>query len=439
MTPASATYDLGRPQDGAGTEDWVRFGMRVVVWLCGGLLLWSAVIPIEGAVVAPGRVTVEGNYQVVQHLDGGIVKEILVRDGDRVSKGQPLLRLDGTAAAASLAVARSRVRDLAIQEARLEAERDRRAQFALPAGLDASDAETRRLLGAQRALFEARKSSRDGERAVLSERRGQLGGDVRGLEAQLGAARKQLAINEKELAAIRPLYEKGYVNQQRIAPLEREAARLEGEIGRLRSEISKVQGAIMEVDLRITQSEKAFTTEVVDELRKVQATLAEQRETEKAVADRLARIEIRSPHDGRVHALQQHTIGGVVTPATPIMQVIPENERLSVTAELRTEDVDKVRAGEPAAIRFPAFNSHTTPRIDGTVSRVSAAELTDASGRRYFTAEVEIAPEELQRLGPGHALQPGMPAEVHLATAARSILSYLLKPLMDAVARAFRE
>ncbi|MGD9784038.1 MAG: HlyD family type I secretion periplasmic adaptor subunit [Hyphomicrobiaceae bacterium] len=437
MSSTHAPASMAR--DWANTEAWIAFGRNLVLFLVGGFFVWSILISISGAVVAPGRVTVESSYQTVQHLDGGIVKEILVKNGDRVSAGQPLIRLDDTTAAANLAVARGRVRDLAIQEARLEAERDRKSGFSLPKGFDPAEAETRRILGAQTSLFEARRTSRAGEQSVLGERRGQLEGDIAGLGAQLASAEKQQAINAKELAGIRPLYDKGYVSQQRIAPLEREAARIEGEIGRLRSEISKVQGQIMEVDLRLAQSEKAFTTDVVDELRKVQASLAEARESEKAVSDRLSRIEIKSPRGGRVHALQVRTIGGVVTPASALLQVIPEDERLIVAAQVRTEDVDKVHAGQPAAIRFPAFNSHTTPRLGGEVIRVSPAELSDSSGRVYFAVEIAVSSEQLSQLPAGQQLVPGMPAEVYLETQSRSILSYLLKPLLDAVSRTFRE
>lgn len=421
------------------TEPWIRRGTRVVTWMCGGMLAWMALVSISGAVLAPGRVTVESSYQTVQHFDGGIVRELLVRNGDAVKAGDVLMRLDPTDAAANLAVARQRVRDLSIQAARLEAERDRRDAFKLPPGLDAKDPDTQRIVTAQRAMFDARRTSRLGEQSVLLERKHQLDGEMRGVKAQLDAGRKQQAINDRELTSIRPLYDKGYVNQQRIAPLEREAARLEGEAGRLASEVSRVQASLMEVELRIQQSEKAFTTEVVDELRKVQATLAEQLESERSFAGRLARIDIRAPRSGRVHALKQHTIGGVITPASPILQVIPDDERLIITAELKTGDVDKVRAGQIAAVRFPAFDRATTPRLEGNVLRVSPAELTDQNGRSYFTAEVELAPAELARLGAGHVLVPGMPAEVYFETGAHSMLSYLVKPLADAIAHTFRD
>lgn len=438
MAHSDVTAALAPPEDWHLTDPWIRRGMRTVAGLVLGLAAWLLLASISGAVMAPGKVTVESSYQTVQHLDGGIVAEIRVRNGDQVRAGDVLLRLDGTRASADLAIARSRVRELSIQEARLEAERDRREAFARPSGLD-DDEETSRIQAAQKTLFAARRTGHLGERALLVERRGQLEGEVRGIEAQLSSSRKQADLVVRELTALRPLYEKGFVNRQRMLPIEREAARLEGETGRLSSDLAKAQGAVMEVDLRIAQLEKTFTTEVVDELRKVQAQLAEARASERTYVDRLARIEIRAPRSGRVHALSLQTVGGVISPASPILQVIPEDERLIVTAEMKTQDVDKVRAGQVATIRFPALDSATTPRLEGSVIRVSPAELVDKSGRSYFSADVEIAARELARLSSGHMLLPGMPAEVYFETGSRSMLSYLVKPLADALSHAFRD
>ncbi len=438
MARSNATADMAPPEDWHLTDPWIRRGMRTVAGLVLGLAAWLLLASISGAVMAPGKVTVESSYQTVQHLDGGIIAEIRVRNGDQVRAGEVLLRLDGTKASADLAIARSRVRDLSIQEARLEAERDRREAFARPQDLD-DDEETNRIQVAQTALFTARRTGHLGERSLLVERRGQLEGEVRGIEAQLSSSQKQADLVVRELTALRPLYEKGFVNRQRMLPIEREAARLEGETGRLSSDLAKAQGAVMEVDLRIAQLEKTFTTEVVDELRKVQAQLAEARASERTFADRLARIEIRAPRSGRVHALSLQTVGGVISPASPILQVIPEDERLIVTAEMKTQDVDKVRAGQVASIRFPALDSATTPRLEGSVIRVSPAELVDKTGRSYFSADVEIAASELARLSTGHMLLPGMPAEVYFETGSRSILSYLVKPLADALSHAFRD
>lgn len=425
--------------DWQSTEPWVRFGFNVCIYMIGGLFLWTALVSITGAVVASGLVAVESNYKTVAHLDGGIVAKILVRNGDRVGKGDVLVKLDATSVSANHAVAAGRVNDFLVQQARLEAERDNGKVLVLPASVDLSDAAVAKIVASQTQLFEARKAAREGERSVLIERVTQIDNELRGLKFQISARKKEREINARELASVLPLFEKGYVNQQRIGPLQREAARLEGEIGRIESELAKMTAALTEADLRLKQSTKAVTEAVVDELRKVQSGLAEAVETRKSLADKLERADIRAPQAGLVHALSLHTEGGVVTPATPILQIVPEDEKLIVEAQLAPQDIDKVRTGQKAGVRFPSFNAHTTPRLEGSVTRISAAQITERDGRNYFTASVEISALELGKIGAGHTLRPGMPAEVHIETVSRSILSYFLKPLSDALARTFRE
>ena len=439
---AAAPPRLPRPgTDWHATEPWIRHGNRTVVWMLGGLILFSWMVSISGAVVATGTVTTEGNYKTIQHLDGGIVAKILVRNGDRVKAGDALVQLDPTATQAALAVTTARINDQLVQLARLEAERDRRDGFTIPAGIHSakSDPAFDKIVAAQRSLFEARKASRLGEQSVLIQRLEQLAAEQAGAQAQLASKVRELDLNAKELAAVQPLYEKGYANQQRLGTLQRENARLEGEVARLRSDAARTEGLIAEAQLKLAQSEKEFTQTVVDELRKVQAALSEIEENRRAQAAKLERVEIRSPRAGRVHALAAHTEGGVVQPASPILQIIPEGERLIVEAQLPPQEIDKVRKEMHASVRFPAFNARTTPKLEGQVVGVSAAQLTDPQGRAYFTAQVEITATELARLGAGHELLPGMPAEVYIETGARSILSFFLKPLMDLGSRAMRE
>jgi HlyD family secretion protein len=427
--------------DWVSTDRWIKTGNRTVVGLLGGLVIFAWLVSISGAVVAPGTVTVENSYKTVQHLDGGIVAKILVRNGDLVDEGDVLVRLDPTAVKAQLGVTEVRYNDLSIQLARLEAERDRKADFAVPAalGIDAGDPAIAKIVAGQRALFEARRASQSGEHSVLRERIEQLSQEQVGLAAQLDAKSRESALAAKELAAVRPLFEKGYASQQRLGSLERDAARLDGEVGRLRSEVARNQSAIAEARLKLLQSDKEIMQSVVDELRKVQSALAEVDETRRAQADKLTRIDIRAPRKGRVHAVQVHTEGGVIEPAKPILQIIPAAEKLIVEAQVTPQEIDRVRRDMAASVRFPAFDARTTPKLMGTVASVSPAQLSDSQGRSYFTAQVEIPPAELKRLGTAHELKPGMPAEVYIETGTRSILSYFLKPLGDMSSRAFRE
>lgn len=422
------------------TEPWVRTGNRVMLGLAVGLGLFG-LVSISGAVVATGVVNVESNYKTVQHLDGGIVDKIMVRNGERVAAGDVLLKLDETAVRASLGVAVARVNDLLVQQARLESERDKKDHLELPAEVAAvkGDPALGRLVETQRALFNARRASHEGEQAVLAKRKAQLGDELKAAQQLLAARKKEAAINARELASVTPLFEKGLASQQRFLPIERESARLEGEVGRLTAELSKVGSGLAEAELKLIQSEKELTQQVVDELRKVQAQLAEVVEQRAGLEDKLKRMIVRAPRSGRVHALAVHTEGGVVAPGSAMMQVVPEGERLIIDAQVPPQEIDKVRLGGPAYIRFPAFAAKNTPRLDASVLSVSPAQLTDQQGKIYFMVQVALAEGELAKLPPGLDLVPGMPAEVFIETGARSILSYFVKPLSDVLSRTFRE
>ncbi len=423
------------------SEPWVKLGMRSAVFMFGGLVAFCLVVSITGAVIATGTVTVEGNYKSIQHLDGGIVSKILVKNGDLVMKGQELARLEDTSAQANLAIIQGRRHDFLIQQGRLILERDRRSTFALPESIKpfADDPQIIEISATQKALFDARRASHQGELSVLKQRLEQVLAEMGGQEIELKSRKRQLQLANKELKDVEPLFAKGFANQQRLGGLQREQARLEGDVGKLTADIARSKGGIAEAELKIAQSEKEYTQNVVDELRKVQAQLSEVEEQNKTIADKMARIVIRSPESGRVHALAVHTEGGVIQPGTPLMQIVPDGDRLVIEAQVQPQDIDKVRQGLTAAIRFPAFDAKSTPRLSGTVSTISAAELTSNQGKTYFTARIEIPAAELKRIGAMHKLVPGMPAEVFIETASRSILSYFIKPLVDAMARSFRD
>jgi len=433
---------LGRDAQAAAadwhaTEPWVRWGMKVVVLLCGGLLLVS-LLPINGAVVAGGTVSVEGEYKAVQHLEGGIVSEILVKNGDTVKEGALLARLDDTQYKASLAAISSKVADHAIQEARLIAERDRKDGFALPDGLDKSQPDVQKTLSAQTSLFNTRRTAYLGQLNVLSQRIVQADNEAKGTESQLEARKKERDLNNKELNQLTPLFDAGYVSLQRISPLRREEARLDGEISNYKSEIEKLKAAKAEAEARMAQADKEYSQSAADDLQKVQAALSEERESYKGAADKAARTEIRAPVSGYVHALAVHTQGGVIQPGGVLMQIVPSGQELVIESRLQPKDIDEVHMAQAATVRFASFDSHTTPRLKGKVRKVSAAELADKEGKPFFTAEVEVPASELGKLD-GHRLVPGMPAEVYLETRTRTILSYFMKPLADMMARTFRE
>jgi HlyD family type I secretion membrane fusion protein len=420
------------------TEPLIGAGRKLMLGLAVVALL-ASFISISGAVVTSGTVSVESSYKTLQHLDGGLVAKILVKNGDRVREGDVLVRLDDTQLKSQLGVARGRFADAAIQRARLEAERDGKSAFVPPVALGAelADHAVMRMLEAQRTLLSARHISKMGEQNVLHQRVQQLKQDLAGAEYGLQARARELDITSRELKGVLPLFEKGFINQQRLGPLQRDAARLEGEVGRLTGDLAKVKAGLLESEFRLAQSEKEFQSQVADELRKVESIANEAQENMRAINDKIARTEIRAPRAGRVHALVPTTEGGVITPASVIGQVIPEDEKLIIEVRITPQDIDKVRGGLGASVKFPAFNAKSTPRLEGIVTTVSPAQLTDQNAppqtRSYFLAQIELPPSELDRLGREHKLVPGMPAEVYIETTPRSIMSYLVKPLFDSM------
>lgn len=424
--------------DWHSTEPWVSFGMKVVAFLFIALAV-AAMLPINGAVVSSGKVSLEGEYKSVQHLEGGIVADIPVRNGDTVKAGDVLVRLDNTQALATFTAMSAKVADHAIQEARLIAERDRKESFASPEGIDGSDPVTAATFAAQKLLFETRRAAYLGQLKMLNQRLSQTESELKGNSAQLEARIKERKLNAKELATVMPLFEKGYVNQQRIGPLQREEARLDGDIGNLQSAMQKLKSARTEAEARLSQADKEYSQQAADDLEKIQGLLAEERETLKSASDRSQRTLIRAPVGGVVHALAVNTVGGVIQPGGAVAQIVPIGNELIVSAKYQPRDADNVHIGQTAAVRFMAFDSHTTPRLQGKVRRVSAAELLDKDGNPYFKAEVEVPLSEVAKLGAAHRLVPGMPAEVYLELPARTVLSYFLKPFTDMMARSFRE
>ncbi|MEL6375484.1 MAG: HlyD family type I secretion periplasmic adaptor subunit [Pseudomonadota bacterium] len=434
-----STSRQGRPTDWQSTTVWAAIGNRTLILSGAFMLLFAVAVTIKAAVIASGVITVQGNYRTVQHPDGGVVASILVKNGDAVRKGQVLITLDDTAARAELAVVQGRLDEFTVQLSRLMAERDDKATLTLPASMaaNAKPALTR-IIATQRALFDARRSSQSNERRVLVQRITQFQDELRGLEAQFKARTRESQLARRELETLRPLFKKGYASRQRVTAAEREAARLAGEVGRLRSDTARAAGAIAEARLRLAQAKKTITERIADELRAVQAQMSELEERRKALATRLRRTTITAPEAGFVHALAIHTVGGVIRPAASILQIIPRDKALIIEARVQPNDIDQVRKGQVTTVRLTALSARRTPRLSGTVLNVSPAQITDEAGS-YFAVQISLSEKEIARIGAGQRLVPGMPAEVFIESDDRSVLSYFLKPLTDAMFYAFRE
>jgi HlyD family secretion protein len=416
-------------------------GIVVVLILTCGVGVWAAATEISGALIAPGTIVVESNVKKVQHPTGGVVGQLLVRDGDRVKAGDLLVRLDDTIMRANLAIVTKALTELYARKARLEAERDGAETVKFPDDLmQQSDVpEIAQVLMGERKLFELRRSARAGQKAQLQERINQSGEETTGLSAQKVAKEKEITLIEHELAGVRDLFNKNLVPMTRLTSLERDATRIDGERGQLIATIAQAKGKIAELRLQIIQIDQDLSSEVAKEMREIDAKIGEFVERKVSAMDQLKRTDIRSPQDGTVFQSTVHTVGGVMPAGEPIMLIVPEADKLTIEARVNPQDIDKVQLGQIAALRFSAFNVRTTPEIFGTVSRVSADTTTDQrTNQSYYTIRIAMPPEQVTRLG-DVKLVPGMPVEAFVKTGERTVISYLMKPLSDQINRAFRE
>jgi HlyD family secretion protein len=416
-------------------------GATAAITLFGGIGGWAASTDFAGAVLAQGEVVVESHLKEVQHPKGGVVGELLVRDGQRVRAGEIVVRLDATVTRADLAVVTHQIDELTARQARLKAEREGAGAIEFPAALTVRAAEPAiaALLAEEQRLFDLRRNALEGQRAQLRERVAQVAEETRGLAVQIKAKEAAARLIEEELSGVRVLWEKQLVPIQRLKPLEREAAQLAGERGQLIAAAAQAKGRASELELQILQLDQDLRSEAAAELREVQARLAVLAEQRVAAEDDLRRIEIPAPQSGRVHQLAVHTVGGVISAGEPIMLIVPDGDVLTVEARIAPQDIDQVRIGQAAVLRLSAFDQRTTPEILGEVSRISADLTRDQRTQSaYYTARIALIDAELARLGEAKLL-PGMPVEVFIHTGERTVLSYLTKSLRDQLARTFRD
>lgn len=416
-------------------------GFAAAFVFAGTVGVWAVATTLSGAVVASGQFVVDGNVKKVQHQSGGIVGELMVRDGDRVEQDQVLIRLDDTVTRANLQVVTNQLEEFAARRPRLQAERDRKDEITVaPAlALRLDEPAVAELVASEQALFLARRAARDGQKAQLAGRIGQLRDEIVGLKAQQAARNRQAVLIEEELLGVRELYARNLVALTRKSALEREAASLEGQKGQLIASVAQAQGKIAETELQIIQIDDALREEVMKELREIQGKAAELTERKVAAEDQLKRIEIRAPSAGFVHQLAVHTVGGVITPAEPAMLIVPVEEGLQVEAKVNPPDIDQIGLGRQVQIRVHSFNQRTTPELLGKVTRISADTSRDQqSGVVFYTIRVSVPAEELARLAPNR-IAAGMQADVFVRTEDRTPLEFIIKPLQDQIAKAFRE
>ena len=434
---------------------FLGFGGAAV--LIVGVLGWSTLASVSGAVIATGWVAVETRNQTVEHIDGGTVSEILARDGDRVEKDAVLLRFADGLLRSEEAILLTQYAELAARRNRLEAEFRGADVIAWDRELAATAAGSpavKDILDGQERLFRARAAAHEGEAAQLRERIGQARDEIAGLEAQAASYRDQSALIARELEAQRSLFEQGLSRLARSLALERAAKSLEGRSGETVARIAQVRGRIAELEIQLLQIDARRVREAEERARDVSARESQVRERLASVRERLGRMEVRAPVAGRVFGMTVFAPREVVQPGEPIMRIVPDDAKLVVTARVQPTDVDQIYPGQPALLRFSAFPARETPEFEGRVAQVSADAVRDeASGLSWY--EVELALDEAAgtggrnidaadghraaRLPGGLPVVPGMPVEVQIRTGERTVAGYLAKPLTDFFGRSLRE
>ncbi len=416
-------------------------GFLSVLLMVGVVGGWANFTELNGAVIAPATIMVESYSKKVQHKEGGIVGDIRVKDGDRVEMGQALIVLDNTETKSELAIIDGLLDEALAKRARLEAQRDRASTITFPPEVLARAGEpgVAAIMAGQTKLFNARLQAVVGKKDQLTQQIGQLTEQIGGLESQKISKEKQLTLISAELTDLKDLQSKGLVPISRVMAMDRETARLDGERGELVASKASAEARIAEVKVQILQIDEEDLSQTLTDLRDIEGKVAELKERKLAIASRLERMVIKSPITGDVYQLAVHTIGGVIGPGEPLMLIVPEADELILQAQVMPQDIDKVRPGQIAHIRFPAFNSRLTPEVAAEVTQISAdTSRLEANSPAFYSVRLMISATELAKLG-SNKLKPGMPAEAFIQTEAQTPMTYFLKPLTDQFAHALRE
>ena len=416
-------------------------GYAAILLFFGGFGAWAAIAPLASAAIAPAVVSPDGNRKTIQHLEGGIVREIDVREGDRVKAGQTLLTLEDVGARAEFEELRERFVHLMTQEARLLAEQAGADGVAPPPAPDGFDpALFEPALAVERHLFESRRATLKGREQVFGQRVQELEAKIDGMREAIAAQDQQLALIGQEIAGVQTLYDKGLMPLPRLLALKRAQADVRATRATNRASIASDEESIGETRLELLTTREQWQEKVAEELSQVRTDLAGVRSQLPSRADVLTRTVVTAPLAGTVMNVRVTTQTGVVKPGEPLLDLVPNDPRLVIDARVKPDDMDIVRAGQRARVLFTAYGQRNLPEIFGRLRSISADRMTDErTGEPYFLAKVEVAPAELKRLAPEIELTPGMPADVMILTGERTMLDYLVRPFIESVTKSFRE
>jgi HlyD family secretion protein len=416
-------------------------GNLLVLCFMLGLGTWASLAPLESAAIASGVVESESSRKTIQHLEGGIVRKILVSDGDIVRSGQTLIALDDTRAGSEMQSLQGQFWDAAARAARLQAEQQRFEKIAIP---DALEQDSRQnggaaaAVSAQQFIFQARLQVHESQLAVIRERRRQVEKEIEGLKAQETATGQRIDIVREELDMVATLVNKGLERRPRLLNLQRELADVEGRRGEIAAQISRAGQVISEQQATLFKLESERQNEIAQSLREAQSQIFQLRERLLAARDQLSRTEVKAPEDGVITDLRVHTAGGVIGAGAPLMDLVPRQDRLIVTARLRPEDIDVVHPGLSAEVHLVPYNQRRVPRLTGTVVHVSADRLLDKrTDQPYYATRIRI--DDGQIVANDIQIVPGMPVQVFITTGRGTVALYALRPLLDSFRGAFRE
>lgn len=426
------------PEKRWSTRGPMILGLLALLVLVGGFGTWAVRAQITGAVIATGQIEVDRNRQVIQHPDGGVVDAILVDEGDLVATGDLLIQLDPSVLASELAVVEGQLFELIARRGRFEAERDGLSQITFDPIL-AGDVGAELTQG-QTRLFEARLESTQQATDQLTQQRAQIASQLDGIEAQQSALARQAELIGQELADQQQLLDRGLAQASRVLALQRTQAELLGRAGELTATSAQAQQRITEIDIQILGLTTTRREEAITRLRDLEFSELELSERRRTLRQQLDRLDIRAPVSGIVYGLQVFAPRSVLRAAEPVMFLVPQDRPLVIAARVQPTDIDQINLGQEATLRFSAFDQRRTPELFGTVTQVSADAFTDdSSGLSYYRTELQLNSGEVDRLPDDMILIPGMPVEAYVRTAERSPMTYLLKPLADYFAKAFRE
>ena len=416
-------------------------GNLLILCFVLGLGTWSGFAPLESAAVASGVVESESSRKTIQHLEGGIIRKILVADGDVVRAGQILISLQDTKARAEVQSLQGQLWDATAREARLQSEQQGQERVSFPAELlmvQNGNPSVAAVLAAQQSIFETRRQVFESQVTVNREKRSQVEREIEGLRAQKTAATKRIEIAREEAATVAMLVDKGLERRPRLLNLQREVADIEGRRGEIVAQISRAEQVIGESQATLLKLESDRQNEIAQSLREAQNQIFQVRERLQAAEDQLSRTAVRAPEEGVITDLRIHTPGGVIGAGAPLMDLVPRQDRLIVTARVRPEDIDVVRPGLSADVNLLPYNQRRVPPLEGSVTHVSADRLVDKrTDQPYYAAKVRVH----QRVAGIHGVQivPGMPAQVLIKTGSGTVALYALRPLLDSFNNAFRE